>query len=82
MILSKLFLITCVRWGWWRIKLNGTLHTVLSSAYIKSAKAFFRFLKYNLIFDFIFIIDVHLIFPWIWIFIAKPNFCMESFKKE
>lgn len=49
-----------------RIKLNGTLHTILFTVYIKSAKAFIRFLKriiiynYNLLLNFIFIIDVYL----------------------
>lgn len=47
-----------------RKKLNGTLHTILFTVYIKSAKAFFRFLKhmiynYNLLLNFIFIIDVY-----------------------
>lgn len=42
------------------------LYTILFTVYIKSAKAFFRFLKrfiiynYNLLLNFIFIIDVYL----------------------
>lgn len=49
-----------------RIKLNGTLYTILFTVYIKPAKAFFRFLKRfiiyncNLLLNFIFIIDVYL----------------------